>query len=184
MKYFSIYLLYLLLIIGFFIILFYIISAKLNKNKETKNDNKKVEGGSTSIFFDKDENAIFLPYANDIRGVGRAVDGPVFIKSKADEQILGQALRKVMEMSMANKPLSNQDLMDRLKYKGWKEFSSGKRNVSVHFKMNKGLIFNSTIRRSDGAYKFNNAGYEKILADDASDSEMGKTILIILKRCR
>jgi maltose-binding protein MalE len=74
--------------------------------------------------------------------------------------------------------------MEKLHTPGWKEFSSGKINISIYYKAGTGIIFNTTVRTSDGGYIFNTRGIEHSLPANASDGAIAGMTLELLKKCR
>ncbi|HEX3028878.1 MAG TPA: hypothetical protein VHT34_06160 [Clostridia bacterium] len=180
---FSKYLLYMGLILFFFVMLVFLLVLKLRKQKPpTKNG--IIDTGNVSVFFDRNENAVIIPYVKDKFGVGRATTDVQFLNKPYNSQTLGGTLRRAMISGSASEACSDRELMDKLGFRGWKDFSEGKRNISVHYKKEHGLVFNTTIRKQDGSYQFNYPAVSKMLNNDISDRDLGETLLLLLQKCR
>jgi hypothetical protein len=140
--------------------------------------------GSISVFFDWDENVTVIPYVKDKLGFGRATAGILHIKYPYREKTLGRAVRDAMNICRKAAPSSDSELMRALNSANWKEFSCGRRNISIHYREGSGIIFNTTRRKPDGAYEFNYHGYEAALDGSAGDEAIGRMLLGLLSRCR
>jgi len=97
---------------------------------------------------------------------------------------LGKAVRKAMNGCLTGTPCNNAELMAILEFNDWKDFSKGKRNISVHYNEQHGVVFNTTRRKADGSYHFNSLGLECTLPPDTRDRELGDALIGLLKRCR
>ncbi|MCX8131643.1 MAG: hypothetical protein N3I35_16310 [Clostridia bacterium] len=182
---YSLYLLYLFVVILLFSLFLFFLFRKKHKGNRTENRKSfSIASGNISIFFDKQENVTIIAYTADIFRVGRATGNPVFLNSPYSSEMLGQAARNAMSLSNKGLVCSDVDLMKMLGSREWKDFSRGRRNISMHYKNGHGVVLNSTVRKSDGSYQFNHMGFEKVISPDVSDIELGKTIKELLQRCR
>jgi hypothetical protein len=136
-----------------------------------------------SAFFDKEGNATVISYVKDKYGMGRATGVPLFLKSPYPEEKLGQIIRAAMKNCENGAACPDNELMSHLNFKGWKQFSEGRKNISIHYQEGKGIVFNTTRRKADGAYHFNYMG-EKRIENDVTDRELGKVTLELLQFCR
>lgn len=184
-KNYSGYLFYLLILIIFLLTVFFLIRTR-KKRKAGEEDLavQNITGGNISIFFDKSNNVTIIPYAKDKYGVGRAVGEPLFLNWPFNAHELGGKARNAMNMCSEGVPSSNEHLMHKLGYKDWKDFSKGRRNISVHYHKDHGVVLNTTIRMADGVYKFNRSGFENIIGVEVKDKQLGEILLALLPRCR
>jgi hypothetical protein len=169
------------LIIAFFI---GVLGITLVKRKKGKVIYTPINCGSVSVFFDEEDNAIFIPYKKDRFGMGRATSGVLVLDKVLKLQKLGEMLRTAMLYYSRAEICTDKEIMSRLGYQNWKDFSEGKRSIAVHFREGTGLVFNSTSRKKDGAYDFNLNGNELVMPADADDTSLGRALLYLLPRCR
>ncbi|MCX7923801.1 MAG: hypothetical protein N3B21_17590 [Clostridia bacterium] len=162
----------------------WLILRKVKGRARAKQSSQAIDSGSVSILFDKDENVTIIPYSKDKFGVGRAVGSPQFLNKPYNKENLGAIVKHSMNLSRNNIPCTDSELMSGLKSTGWKEFSYGKRNISIHYHEGYGIVFNTTRRNVDGAYQFNYHGFERIAPADVKNKELGEIILELLQRCR
>lgn len=181
---FNIYLSYIIMISCFLAGVLALIILKMRKRSVPKVKKSFILAGSISAFFDKEGNVTIIAYVKDKFGVGRATGYPLCLKYPYNAEKLGQLLRQSMKLCETGVPCSDIELMTNLGFNGWKEFTEGKRNISVHYQGGYGVVFNTTIRKSDGSYQFNNSGLENISRNDVTDKELGQTLLNLLPRCR
>lgn len=152
--------------------------------KDPRSRPDPVTGGSISVFFDRTGNATIIPYVKDKFGSGRATADAVFLMMPYKAGKLGAAVRSSMNGCRDAAPCSNRELLEKLEAYDWAAFSVDKRNISIYYKENYGIIFNTTRRKIDGAYEFNHNGVEKNLPPDTEDEALGSTILLLLQKCR
>lgn len=145
---------------------------------------KPVEAGNISIFFDKQGNATIIPYVADLFGDGKATTDIMILHQPYKPANLGAAIRNSLASCRSSKPTGSAQLMEKLQFRGWKEFSEGKKNLSIYYKDGAGIVFNTTVRTSVGAYIFNSRGMEHFLPADATNEVIGSTSIELLKRCR
>lgn len=143
-----------------------------------------VRGGNVSIFFDKAGNVVVIPYVKDKFGMGKATTSVQFLKQPYSPQGLGALLRSALNGCLTGIPCENRELMARLGALDWNRFSEGKKNISVYFREEHGIIFNTTRRKENGAYEFLSPGMEKVLPAETGDEMLGSTLLQLLQRCR
>ena len=145
---------------------------------------KPVDFGSVSLFFDKSGNVTIIPYVADLFGEGKATSDVTVLAQPYKPDRLGAAIRNSLASCRNGKPTGSIQLMGKLQSQGWKAFSEGKSNLSVYFREGVGIVFNTTVRTSEGAYIFNTRGIEHSLPSGAGDEEIGSTSLELLKKCR
>lgn len=168
------------LLVGAFIV--FVLRHK--KEDPVKKIPDPVSCGSLSVLFDRQNNVVIIPYSKDKLGVGKAVGGPMFLRPPYNAVQLGQHIRDAMKSCENSPQCSDEELMSTLGTPIWKEFSEGKRNISIFYSQEHGIVFNTTRRRIDGSYQFNHFGFEKIIAEDSTDKEIGEVALALLPRCR
>lgn len=176
------YLIGIVLIIAFFIGIFVVTMGKHRKKR--KSGCTSINCGSVSVYFDNEDNVIIIPYVKDRFGVGRATSGVSILRKGLKPGKLGQLLRASMLYCRNAEFCTDKELMSRLGYQNWRDFSEGKRSIAVHFREGTGLVFNTTSRKKDGAYDFNSAGNELVMPPDSDDISLGRALLYLLPRCR
>jgi len=181
---FTVYLFYIVLAVCLIIGLLVFIILKIKEHIAEQKKPEPIKCGNISVLFDQDMNVTIIPYAKDKYGRGKAVGGPQFLAQPYKPEALGRIVRYSMKLCEGGVTCTDNELMSRLSFKGWKEFSEGKRNISVHYQEKHGIVFNTTRRRDDGAYQFNYNGFEKIVNADARDGELGEILMLLLRRCR
>lgn len=180
---FLLYVIYSTAIVLLLSLIFILLMIRRKRRRSKVNNVFCIEGGSVSVFFDEDNNVTVIPYSKDKYGVGRAASGPLFLKAPYKPMALGELIRQSMAMCKGG-AISNDQLMRKLNCRDWGVFSNGKRNISIYYKEQLGLVFNTTRRGPDGAYNFNFRGYEKVLDKNAGNDELGVVIMNLLERCR
>ena len=147
-------------------------------------NNEPIKYGNISVLFDRDKNVVIIPYVKDLSGMGKATDKPTILNYPYSKEELGATVRLNMKKCQKGVPISDSQFVNYLGSKGWKEFSEGKRNISIHYKEGYGVIFNTTRRRIDGSYQFNKFGYEKIVDNNINNNDLGNVIIELLPRCK
>lgn len=140
--------------------------------------------GSISVFFDRAGNVTIIPYVKDRFGAGKATAGVVSLRVPYSASKLGRAVRASMDGCRGAEPGSSQELLERLKSHDWAAFSAGKRNISVYYSENHGIVLNTTVKRAEGVYEFSRRGVEMSLSPDTEDKILGDAVLELLKKCR
>jgi hypothetical protein len=158
--------------------------SRLKKRKKPVKAVKPVDCGNISVFFDSQRNAVFIPYIADLFGEGKATSDVTELKAPYDPDQLGAYIRRALASCRNAKPAGSAELMSRLRARDWKQYSSGKLNLSVYFKPGRGILFNTTVRTPEGAYVFISKGPDACLTADAGDETIGTTALALLNRCR
>lgn len=181
---FSAYLLYIVLIICSLTICAILLSRKRKKKGKPDSSSNPICCGNVSVFFDKAGNVTIIPYVKNKYGVGKAIASPAFLNYPYKAENLGKLVRTSMRLCENGSPGTDEELMGKLNCRDWKEFSAGKRNISVHYDEKFGVVMNSTTRAADGSYKFSSTMYEKVLDSSASDRELGEALTALLARCR
>jgi hypothetical protein len=178
------YLIYIFIILIVFFSAVLIVKSHIKKRKKRSIKLTVISGGNIGVFFNKEKDVIIIPYVKDKYGKGRATGELISLNSPYNETRLGQAVRQAMSLSACGKPGKDEELMLKLGSRNWKEFSEGKRNISVYFKEGHGIVFNTTRRISDGSYQFNHFGFEKTINNDIPDKDLGILLIQLLQRCR
>ncbi|MFZ5986288.1 MAG: hypothetical protein ACOYWZ_04065 [Bacillota bacterium] len=184
---FLLYLIYSVTIIFLLIVifLFFMLIRRRRYNRSLKKHPvPRIDCGSVSVFFDQKNNVIVIPYVKDKYGVGRAIGKPQFLQAPYNTRALGEVVRRSMAMCKGGHPCTDALLMSKLNSLDWKDFSKDKRNISIYYKEELGLVFNTTKRVSDGSYQFNFRGYEKVLGSSVGNEELGVVLMNLLERCR
>ena len=184
---YSKYILYMLLIavlIGVFFAAALVMIRKIGSKRDLKNLRPLINCGSIGVFFDRENNVTLIPYVKDKYGVGRATEEVGVLRWPYSAQRLGKAARNCMVSCKNGAPCPDDKLMKLLGAVGWKEFSEGKRNISVYYKEGQGIYFNTTVRTVDGAYHFNQTGNKYVLPGDTDDRELGEMLLGLVRFCR
>ncbi len=156
---------------------------RLKKNPPAKTV-KPVDCGNISIFFDSQRNAVFIPYVADLFGEGKATSEVTGLTMPYSPAQLGAKIRSALASCRNAKPSGSAELMGRLGARDWKQYSSGKLNLSVYYKQGRGILFNTTVRTPEGAYIFISKGPDICLPADAGDERIGTAALSLLARCR
>jgi hypothetical protein len=178
------YLFFLILLACILLGVLVFIIRKIVKHKRSITKPDPIQCGNLTVLFDMELNAVMIPYVKDKYGMGKATDSPKFLKYPYSKEQLGSTLRLCMKVCQNGTPCTNAELMTNLGFRNWKDFSEGKRNISVHYKEEHGIIFNTTRRNVDGAYQFNQFGFEKVINNNATDKEIGEVVFGLLPRCR
>jgi hypothetical protein len=181
---FNTYLIYLFIILVIFLFVVLLAKNRTKKKHTQKTKIQLINNGTIGVFFDKEKNVTIIPYVKDKYGMGRATGDLILLNSPYSEKSLGQSVRQAMLLSKEGNPGKDEELIPKLGTKSWKEFSEGKRNISVHFKEGYGIVFNTTRRISDGSYQFNHFGFEKTVNNDINDKDLGIILIQLLQRCR
>jgi hypothetical protein len=157
---------------------------RLKKKKPPVKSVKPVDCGNISIFLDARRNAVFIPYVADLFGEGKATSEITGLTMPYSSVQLGAKIRSALASCRNAKPAGSAELMGRLGARDWKQYSSGKLNLSVYYKQGRGILFNTTVRTPEGAYIFISKGPDICLPADADDESIGTTALSLLSRCR
>lgn len=179
-SYLVVIILLILVIAACFILAFYSRRKRPGRGKKPLG----VDGGNISVFFDRAGNAILIPYVKDKYGSGRATSRVATVKTPYPPEKLGYAVKTSLNGCKNGAPCTNRQLLDILEADDWMQFSEGKRNISVYFREGYGLVFNTTVRKPDGAYQFNVNGIEKAAPADVADEALGNLLLQLLVKCR
>ncbi len=159
-------------------------AAGLSSESGINSTQTRVDIGNVSILFDKRRNVVLIPYVTDKYRSGRATTDIIWLDMPYNSVALGKAVRSAMASCKKGKPAVNAELMSRLGARDWKEFTEGKRSVSIYCKDSKMILMNSTVRIPDGAYLFTTRGYEVCLPAVSDDGFIGDAVLELLTKCR
>jgi|GEM_PF-464067 len=165
-------------------ILLYARRGRLKKGNAPAKTVKQVDCGNISIFFDAQRNAVFIPYIADLFGEGKATSEVTELKAPYSPGQLGACIRSALASCRNAKPAGSAELMGRLGSRDWKQYSSGKLNLSVYYKQGRGILFNTTVRTPEGAYVFVSKGPDACLPANADNERIGTAALSLLARCR
>lgn len=147
------------------------------------NDESPVPVGNVSCFMDQKGEIHIIPFAVDHFKRGKASGFPLIIKAPAARSEFGEMIRKGLSVSASGKSIESPELMKSLGFYDWKDYSKGKKSVSVTCREQE-IILNSTIRRSDGSYVFRVPGYEKTLPRKLSNQALGDAVMELMKLSR
>lgn len=125
-----------------------------------------------------------IAYAKDKYGIGRALENPQCLNAPYSPEKLGETIRSSMALYKKGLPCNSGELMKKLDFKDWKDFSKNRRSISIYYKQGVGIVFNTTTRTSDGAYRFNMNTYDITLPETVENKDLGNMILRLLARCR
>ncbi len=142
-----------------------------------------VPRGNISVFMDKKGNIDIIPFSLDKLKRGKASDYPISLQRPFSAAGLGSAVRDGLTRSVGKKYLSSEELMRSLGFYHWRDYSNGRKSVSVICR-EKNVVIHPTIRRIDGSYVFRTKGFEKVLSEELSDEVLGKAILEKMKNSR
>jgi len=140
--------------------------------------------GNVSVFFDRQRNAVLIPYVPDLFGSGKATDNVIWLDMPYSSEGLGRAVRSAMASCRNGKPASTTALMKLIRAVNWREFAKGRLSVSVYCRDGRNIMLNSTMRTPEGAYVYITKNPEICLPVNAEDYELGDAILGLIKRCR
>jgi len=166
--------------LGLLIIIIYM-AVKITGNKNCTEEKLSLPQGNVSIFMDDGGRMDIIPFSIDKFKQGKASDYPLSLTKPYTPDRIGDLIRKGLVLSKSEKSLTSKDLMESLGFYDWREYSKGKKSVSVSC-TNQEVALNSTIRRNDGSYAFRVRGYEKVLPVEISNSELGLEVLKMMNR--
>lgn len=162
------------------IVIVYIV-VKIPYGKNSTEEPLRLPEGNVSIFMDGSGNIDVIPFCLDKFKQGKASDYPLSLKKPYTPDNVGELIRKGLELSENKRSLTSRELMESLGFYDWKDYSKGKRSVSVTCTKQEAAL-NSTIRRNDGSYSFRARGFEKVLPVEISNRELGSEVLKMMDR--
>ncbi len=182
---YSIYLFYLNILVGIFLFLGLLLRPKKKSNKKNNGNfsPNPADSGNASVFFDRGNNVTVISYVKDMFGMGRATGSPVFLEAPYSMEKLGHSVRAAMRKCEGGVPCSDIKLMSHLGFEGWRQFSAGKRSISVKYCKNTGIVLNATRRSEDGTYQMNYAVPGRVLEGTCTDRELGAAIKKLIEKC-
>jgi hypothetical protein len=151
---------------------------------EESTDGRIYAGGNVSIFFDRQRNAVLIPYVPDLFGSGKATADIIWLDMPYRPYELGQAVKSAMASCRKGKPASSTILLNLLSARSWREFTKGRLSISVYCRDDRNIMLNSTVRTPEGAYIYIVKNPEIILPIDTGNTYLGDTILDLLRKCR
>jgi len=166
--------------LGLLIVIIYI-AVKISAGKRCKEEKLRLPNGNVSIFMDGNGRIDVIPFSLDKCKQGKASDYPLSLSKPYTPDRVGELIRKGLLLSESNKNLTSRELMESLGFYDWKDYSRGKKSVSVMCTEQE-VALNSTIRRNDGSYAFRVRGFEKVLPVDISNNELGCEVLKMMER--
>lgn len=164
--------------VGLIIIIF--IAVKITTRKRCTVEQVTLSHGNVSVFMDNRGKIDVIPFNLDRFKRGKASDYPLMLMKPYSPESVGALIRRGLVLSGNEKSLTDKDLMEALGFYDWKEYSKGRKSVSVTCRKQE-VALNSTIHRSDGAYSFRVRGFEKVLPADLSNHELGYEALKMMK---
>jgi len=172
------------IVAGLFVLIFfifYIVKIRDNKNSRPYQiEQESLTNGNVSIFMDNSGKIDVIPFNFNKLKQGRASDFPLTIRKPYTKDKVGALIREGLKLSSNEKSLSSKQLMETLGFFDWKDYSKGKKSVSLTCRKQE-VALNSTIRRSDGSYAFRVRGFEKVLPDKLSNDELCNEVLNMIK---
>ncbi len=177
------YIIYISVIIVFLGISIFFIKKGKSQN-DSKNSNKPIECGYISVFFDAGRNITIIPYVKNNLGIGKAISEPRMLQSPYEANTLGRLVRTSMEACNNAFPGTDEELMGKLGFRRWNDFSEDKKNISVHYDEKYGIVMNTTIRLKDSSYQFLTRGPDMILDKHSSNNEIGEALMSLMPKCR
>ncbi|NLG87893.1 MAG: hypothetical protein GX494_01540 [Clostridiaceae bacterium] len=156
------------------------IKSNSKRDHDVNMDNINTADGNVSVFMDKKGNIDIIPFSLDRLKRGKASEYPLSLKNPYTAAELGAYVRKGLSLSSGGRMLESEELMKSLGFYAWKDYSAGKKSVSVICN-DAGIVLNSTVRHTDGSYSFRYSGYEKTLPKNTSDELLGKEVLELMK---
>lgn len=167
------------------VLLLYLAVKVVSGSEKSREDNKEkmIPLGNLSCFMDQKGNVHIIPFAVDIYKRGKASGLPLVIEVPFTCSEFGEMIRKGLCISASGKIVESAELMKSLGFYDWKDYSEGKKSVSVTCREQE-VVLNSTIRRSDGSYVFRVPGYEKTLPRKLSDHALGNAVMELMKLSR
>lgn len=178
------YIIYISVIIVFLGISIFFIRKGKSQNRGDGDNNKPIECGYISVFFDTGRNITIVPYVKNNLGIGKAISEPRMLQSPYEPNALGRLVRASMEACNNAFPGTDEELMGKLGFRRWNDFSEDKKNISVHYDEKYGIVMNTTIRLKDGSYQFLTRGPDLILDKHSSNNEIGEALMSLMPKCR
>lgn len=166
------------------VILLVVVRVTTGRGQVNEDDEQEpLPPGNVSVFIDDKGRMDIIPFSMDRLKGGRACEYPLSLDAAASPREIGSAIRKGLLLCASGKSLTSEELMKSLGFYDWKDYSRGKRSVSVTCRDGE-VIFNSTLRRPDGSFVFRVRGYERVLPEKLSDSELGGAVADLMKLSR
>lgn len=166
------------------VILLVIVRVTTGRRPVIADDEQKIlPPGNVSVFMDDKGRMDIIPFSMDRLKRGRACEYPITINAAGSPQEVGSAIRRGLSLCISGKSLTSEELMKSLGFYDWKDYSRGKKSVSVTCRDGE-VVFNSTLWRPDGSFAFRVRGYERVLPEKLSDMELGDTVLALMKLSR
>ena len=88
---------------------------------------EEIHCGNVSAFFDNKLNVYIISYVKDLEGIGRATNNIQFLMSPYKEEKLGEIIRTSMNNCKSSFPCNNKEIMHKLGFENWEDFSKGKK---------------------------------------------------------
>lgn len=172
------YLLFLLGLILVFVISYYISFKR--STTITNTPSTPISGGTVSVLMDPFKQITIIPYAKNKRGSGKATNHIEHILPPYKPNVVGHSIRTCMELSQIASPCSDSEFTALLGNVGWKTFSEDKRNISIHFDTQRGIVFHLAARESDGTFTLYTSEPNAVLPNNASDIEIGNVVVNLM----
>ncbi len=166
------------------VILLVIVRVTAGRRQAIADDEQRpLPQGNVSVFMDDKGRMDIIPFSMDRLKGGRACEYPITVNVAVSPQEVGSAIRRGLLLCASGKSLTSEELMKSLNFYDWKDYSRGKKSVSVTCRDGE-VVFNSTLRRPDGSFIFRVRGYERVLPETLSDAELGDTVMELMKLSR
>lgn len=137
---------------------------------------------NVSIYKDKNDTILLIPYVPDEHGIRRMYNKPVKLNKSYHNHSIGKSVRECFKVSIETKCQLSKQVVNVWQIttgvKSWHKFSRERLCVSGKFNPEEGYTFLPLKRKPDGSYS--REGLEKIsltAALDATDEEIGEMVL-------
>ncbi|NLY19179.1 MAG: hypothetical protein GX045_09595 [Clostridiaceae bacterium] len=161
--------------LGILIVIIYL-TVKITSGRSRTEEKSSLPQGNVSVFMDSSGKIDVIPFKLNKFKQGKASHYPLSLKKPYTPEGIGELIRKGLDLSENEKSLTSRELMKSLGFYDWKEYSKGRKSVSVTCTEQE-VALNSTIRRKDGSYAFRVRGFERVLPVEISNSELGSEVL-------
>jgi hypothetical protein len=166
-------------------------NSKNEKKNLTKKDNnktikefKKYSEGNISIFFDRDDNVIIIPYVKDMYGRGKPVEKIIKLNYPYNYKEIGEAAASALDICTEKIPGNIKNIIKKQGYNSWVKFSKEMRSISVQYKNKSGFIFYATKNLKNGKFIIRNDQKSKIILNTlVEEREIGLEIIQLKTLC-
>ncbi|MFX4260916.1 hypothetical protein ACOBQJ_01820 [Pelotomaculum propionicicum] len=137
---------------------------------------------NVSIYKDKKDNILLIPYVFDEHGIRRKYNKPVTLEKPYQSFVIGKSVRECFKVSIETKCQQSEQAVNVWQIatgiKSWYKFSKERLCVSGKFNPEEGYTFLPLKRQSDGSYTPEGIEIIHLTAGlDAPDEEIGELVL-------